>query len=310
LSPIHIRNGDEWTSIDFVLSTNPNKVNIVDSSRIYQIIQKDPQAKDKILDLLSKWDYYKLDIYKKKLDLSEHFVKYSINCKNQAYRWLRNNGNANNIWIISQHIHEKITNTPTIPWSSIKGMIRSALFYRYTQQQDITIANFNEKSIEEEIYKIVKWLVVSDVKIEDYGLSIQKVNVQWVKKNNNIPTYKMTIDAWKFEIQIKDPFWSLPSSFHEIMRKYSALIISREKKIFDNFEDEAINKNVLREIYDLYKDKNMMPMKIGMYKKSLTYTNYREDMIRNKRYMKQVWNKSLWIDENRIPMWRIVLSTI
>ena len=101
-----------------------------------------------------------------------------------------------------------------------------------------------------------------------------------------------------------------------MLKNYSKKVIEREKHILNNLGLYDLHKDFIVKLND-YLSNWKYPIKIWMFKKSLAYKIFWEDMINelNKRQWNNwsqtsrkwwVWDKTLYVDENKNLIWWIV----
>ena len=191
-----------------------------------------------------------------------------------------------------------------------------------------------ERNLEVDLNKIlekkfIRWdlnvNVFSLIEFEDTTLSkcevkINKVQFYTKAKNKStkwVPQTLELVSKWTFEIKINNMWLNLSKEeFKNMLKNYSKKVIEREKHILNNLGLYDLHKDFIVKLND-YLSNWKYPIKIWMFKKSLAYKIFWEDMINelNKRQWNNwsqtsrkwwVWDKTLYVDENKSLIWWIV----
>jgi len=339
MSPIHIRSGDEYDRLDYFFFDWWESLQLVDQKWLENLSTKDEQLFNNVLSVIKQWNFReiencKMNYYEDFLD--ETYIKWNIDISEKASKQLLMKGGKNNQWIIKKQFQNKFTWESIIPGSTLKWIIRTIFLCYKMQELNWTDCRRQERELKTYDNKILKELFkniyLEDVLVEDSVKNIQYV--QWVNKRTEstwqvkgIPMSIESIVKGKFDINItnffKDKSHSLAidkTKLLEMIKFYSKLVISREEQILENIGIHTDYIDELNWLYNQWK----YPIKIGMFKKSITYKIFWEDMIEdiyyydtqkhknimdlNKARKLWVWDKSIYLDENNTPVWWIVLS--
>lgn len=325
ITPIHINNWEFYERLDYFI--RESQLYIVEPTWIQKITDK--KIFDWIISSLEAWKFKNLENYKSKLDLSEIKIIDSVKIKKQALETLNNFGDKNNQWQIKKFFADKFTNTPIIPGSTLKGIFRSVfLFANADNNYKNSFSKEQVQDLEKKANDYFKFIWFADTKIQNPNKSIQKI--LWVNKKTStwkqewVPQVVETVDTGDFDINIESSNWTnidLWSDFEKTIKEYSNILITREEQILNNI---WIQTDFIDKLYELY-DQWKYPIKIGMFKKSLSYKMFWEELLSNEVYYfdkkKQkdimdldmarkvwVWDKSIYLDEDQNPMWWIVLE--
>lgn len=328
LSSFCIWNGSERGILDYFFRNHWKELAIVSENWIFDAILQKKVNKDIILKAIEKGDFKTIDALKRNIKIDESWIQQTIPLKDEAFRNLSQTWWANNQGLIKQQISNTFLDTPIIPWSTIKGIIRTAWLVRQHFKMKIDLRTLEEnnkahKSIDEDLFK---WIQIPDIPIENAKLSIQRFT--WYGKptafsegpKKGLWLNVTSVDHWTFEIPIQiddhlysqtEAFWS---NFDEILNEYADTLIGREASILENIK----NKSGFEDLLDEHLEQGQYPIKIGMYKKSLSYKidwntqiselNKRKGKERQKESRIQwIWDKVLYLNEAQQPVWWILL---
>ncbi len=148
LSPIHIGNGEELTSTGEFLTTS-EYIYFLDHDKLMdQLKQMDlfEEYVEKILEAEKGFDFYDV-LNNWNIDI-QSLTKRSVKLHQQGLNPANNN---------VLHLHIKTNNQPYIPGSSIKGLLRMAILFKYLQDHPETLSDI-EGNIEDKLnYKSPLW---------------------------------------------------------------------------------------------------------------------------------------------------------
>lgn len=243
ISPLHIGNGNEFTLIDFIMD-NKNFINIDFDKVVDYCSEKNIKLAEEIEEKLDK---FKMEEFFKKNNLnSEDFSRYVIPMKIDFDR----------IRQTKPRVREFIKDAnklPYIPGSSIKGAIRTAIFWSALDDKDI-FKYCDElydsrvkpktacKKLEQKIFgkdaheDFFRALRISDTR----QLEIQTLEVNEIKIIGNpesIPTY---IENLKAESRTNFDMWIDEKVSYGDMDKY--LNIKNILKICNEFSMSVVEK--------------------------------------------------------------------
>lgn len=337
-TPIHISSWQEYDRMDYFI--DEKKLVIVKQTWLEELAQKDESLFKEILESIENWKFTELENLKKEYYenyFNKKFKIEEITIENEALKSLKNDEEKDNQGIIKRHFEDKFTNKAMIPWSTLKGLFRTIYFFdKYGKDYEKHKNNFwlwkeIEQNDENKTY-------FSNLYFEDVEIKNQKKSIQlllWAnKKNKNwkiwwVPQVIEAVEKGEFDIDIT-PFFKNKEhnidfnkeEFKEYIKSYSNILITREEQILENI---WINSDFIKELYNLY-DSWKYPIKIWMFKKSLAYKIYWEEILQdfvytkyNKKIWKKimdnkasqrfwVWDKSIYLDENEQPIWWIILE--
>ncbi len=337
---MHISSQEEYDRMDYFIFED--WLQIVNQTWLEDLSKQDEKLFKDILKSIEEGNFKKLEelkstYYDKYFD-ADKFELEDIDIWEKAKESLKNTWWKNNQWIIKKQFQNKFTQEAMIPWSTLKWLFRSIYFFdKYWKdyekhKKDFKLWKIIENSKENKEY--FSNLYFEDVNIKNQEKSIQYII--WTNKtsqktweNKWIPLVVETIKQWDFNIDItnffKDKNHNLDFdviSFSQAIKDYSNIMIKREKQILDNIWIKSDFIDELNKLYDEWK----YPIKIWMFKKSLSYKLYWEDILEdlvytqyNRKIWKKtmddkkarnfwVWDKSIYLDENENPMWWIVLE--
>ena len=198
----------------------------------------------------------------------------------------------------------------------------------YIKENKITSVDVESKT-KEFLEKSWNQLVCSDIVMSNTSENIQIV--RWVNKPKTdfrtkqlvkpkwlpVVTHTITNGQFNFSFDIDS------NNFLEYLGEYSKILIEREERIIKNIWS-WLNTDLISKLRKLHEDWKY-PIKIGMFKKSLSYKLYWEDLLttvytkKNQKSWKMdmdsdkalriwVWDKSIYCNESNTPVWRILLS--
>lgn len=327
LSSININNWELYERFDFFIRWN--ELLVVNNNWLEKIDNK--EKFNDVLNCIQFWDFKRLEIIKDKIDISNFEIIERIEIKKEAIKVLQNAKEKNNQWQIKKFIYDKFTNTPIIPWSTLKGIFRTVFLYDklyndYSNIENKEYINSLNKQLDNELFNFI-WF--NDVKIKNYEKYIQKI--LWVNKKANtgkehwIWQILESINSWEFDIEIdiypNEKNISLWDDFIQKIKDYSNILITREEQILDNIWIRIDFIDKLNDLYDQWK----YPIKIWMFKKSLSYKIFWEEILEDhiykfnhRKWLKimdhkssrtfWVWDKSIYLDENWNPVWWLLLE--
>ena len=176
----------------------------------------------------------------------------------------------------------------------------------------------------DKLKKLFSLIEFEDVKVSNANLEIMNVlsHNKPKRKGDKIRKWpdqvlEMLI-KWEFQIKINDLQWFFSKQEIESMIKdYSTYLIAREEQIVENIK-WWLTTDII-EILDDYMSSWKYPVKIWMFKKSLAYKIFWEEMLEYlnkiewKRWLELsrkwwIWDKTLYTDENYNPIWWISLE--
>ena len=344
LTSIHIDNNEILDRMDYFTFDWWNEIQILDRKWLNFCAEKDRELFDNIIKNIElgnflKVEDYKYDFYTKYSE--DFFEKYILEDELKIWEKAKesilqakeyeNQRNQNwKQWAIKRFSRFGINKDLFIPWSTLKGIFRTIFL-----NDEISKISWNYKNQERELKKIdnldnfkkdlFAFLQFEDIKIDDDFLEIHQINSEnkpkkeWDTSKKWPPQVVEMINKWEFEIIINDNKWQINiNKLEEMIKKYSTNIIAREEKILDNIENNWDLLGILDKNYN----NSIYPIKIWMFKKSLSYKLFWEEMIDdlNKNFSweewlkesrkKWIWDKMIYLDENKNPIWWIWLSDI
>lgn len=290
LTPFCIRNGEEFTLLDYFIVNHGKELQLVDQSWIADAIASWAIAKEQLLSAI-RGDFKNLHLLKQNYTPHPSQILQTIPLSSAAANTLTQSNNANNQGIIKQQLCNHFladTFEPIIPGSTIKGMLRSARLLRCKQKwaHDLERKNKSMGEFDEALFRRIE--------VADTPVQKPKMMIQWFsakakplrpgsKPKKAITTYVQAVIQGIFEIQItvQDHQHAQTSEFmehfEEILRLYSVQILSREEQILSAIDPDNAFINELEE----WLDEDYYPIKLGINKKSLTYKNERETQVQN-----------------------------
>ncbi len=344
VTPIHIHNNEILDRMSyFLLDDSWSELQILNKKWLNFCAEKDLDLFKELILNIEKWNFLKVEDLK--IDFYNNYInefidEYWIN--EEIYVWLdakkslllNNDYSTNkkqkwNQWEIKRFSRFWIDNELFIPWSTIKWLFRTIFL-----NDEIKKINWDYKEQARQLENIDRedrfkkdlfaFLLFEDVKINNKTIEIQKIeslskpkNI-WNKPNKGAPQVVELLKQWDFEIIIKDLKNQIDiDKLEQLIKNYSTTIISREEQIIDNI---WYNGDLLSVIDQNYNNSSY-PIKLWMFKKSLTYKLFWEEMVEklNKISWKEwlnearrlwIWDKTIYIDEDKNPIWWITLSDI
>ncbi len=329
LSPFCIWNGEEWTALDYFLINYGKTFALVDQDWILKAIESDSVQKEELL-MAIRWNFKLLHEIKSRLKPDPILQTFPLSP--EAIKSLSQSRNSNNQGIIKQQLCAHFywdQAKPILPWSTIKGILRSAwLYWCYTHkgmnETEIKNKNKSMRDFDEELFK---WIAVADIPIQNAEFLIQgfsgraKPAPQGRAPKKSITTYVQSVIKGTFEIPItvQDHQYAQTqefiSHFEEILSLYSDILIQREEQIISNVRYET---DFIEELWERV-DENIYPIKLWISKKSLTYKLEREKQIQELNTIKGperlkearrrgIGDKVLYVAEDQQPVGWIVLQ--
>ncbi len=355
ISPICIWWGKEWDWLDFFIDEDNKTFCIVDQNWIERAIEQNIIDSKQLLSTIREWNFQKLSWIKEKLWKDFFDIKSEYPLKDAALKTLWQYGNSSNQWIVKQQFSNKLNNEICIPWSTIKWILRTAYLYsiikgeitpeniqfnvketskwsKPDKKNPISIKNYKEiKDIEdmdkmnwELNKKIFNRIGCSDAKINNNQIIVQTFQSKnkplrdWTAKNW-ISLVVQSITKWNMNFEILE----LPNKeninlpeFEWLIKIYSKMLIDRE----EHLSNSVCFWNNFIETLKNYRNEWKYPIKLWMYKKSLTYKlrwDKIADAINQQKKWKEwkdwamllwVWDKTIYVDEEDNPVGRIILS--
>jgi len=297
ITPIHIWSGENWDRLDYFLVNEwEKKAKIVDRRWLNICAKKDKNLFQNIVSSIEKWDFVLLEelkskFYEKYFDKSLTLQEISIS--QQAFDHLamkdKDYSNFNkswirwNLWEIKKFSFNKFWDL-IIPWSTLKGLFRTMFLLSQKRWNGDYIS---------EIWNLEKtdnsWKEkFSFIQFEDVLLKSPKIEIRWLKlftERGNIPIISQVLTWWEFEIIINyDKNYFKDVDFENLLKNYSFEVIWREERILDNFDD--LETDLFNKLANLANNKKY-PVKMWMYKKSLTYKIFWEEEL-NDIYQKLI----------------------
>jgi len=246
VTPFFIGNGDEYLDIDYVY--DKDRIKIIDKNKFNKRVFKDEKLYNNLLSISD--DFKKLKSFFK--NNAKEFL-YDVRISNKVNKLI-----SNEMINIKKFVRDKFTQTPIIPGSTIKGIIRTSLANYYyhnnrklheelqNENSEVKFLNAIFRNYEKDAKKdILKSLYVSDLKPIDCEMKIIR------------PFYKINIEDEPNDLDVLE-------------------VLTKGK-----FEGEIIiNKN--------FKDINI-DLSIDIIKSSLEeffkkILNYEKERIKNKEY--------------------------
>ncbi|MBS8121719.1 RAMP superfamily CRISPR-associated protein [Candidatus Vampirococcus lugosii] len=327
LSSININNGELYERFDFFI--RGNELLVVNNNWLEKIDNK--EKFNDVLNCIQFGDFKRLEIIKDKIDISNFEIIERIEIKKEAIKVLQNAKEKNNQGQIKKFIYDKFTNTPIIPGSTLKGIFRTVFLYDklyndYSNIENKEYINSLNKQLDNELFNFIGF---NDVKIKNYEKYIQKILGVNKKANtgkeHGIWQILESINSGEFDIEIdiypNEKNISLGDDFIQKIKDYSNILITREEQILDNI---GIRIDFIDKLNDLY-DQGKYPIKIGMFKKSLSYKIFWEEILEDHIYKFNhrkglkimdhkssrtfgVGDKSIYLDENGNPVGWLLLE--
>jgi len=334
ITPIHIDNWEVYDRLDYFVFDGRDVIQIVDRKWLIDCANLDKNLFNKIIKSIEEGNFNKLEslkveFYDKYFEVDKYLIKETFIWK-QALNHLVLEWNKNNIWEIKRFISSKFWDL-IIPWSTLKWLFKTMFLFNklwelnkkyYKEQAD----ELEQISKSDKVKNIFSFIEFEDVKLNNFKLKISKVlsynkpKKKWNKALRWITQVLELLVKWTFEIEIKDLNWVFSKEkIENMVKNYSTDIIAREEQIVENIK-WWLNTNII-EMLDEHMSKWKYPVKIWMFKKSLAYKIFWEEMIENlnkiqwKEWLtksKKLWvgDKTLYTDENQNPIWWISLEVV
>jgi len=336
ITPIHINNGEILDRMDYFTFTWWEEIQVLDRKWLVECGKKDKILFTKIIQSIEKWNFNKLEKLKANFYgkygndfITKFWVKEEIRLWNKAKDYLLQTWNKNNNWEIKRFSRFWLEKELFIPWSTLKWIFRTIyLFDEIVQWKNYKeevkkIDNFEkDDKFKKELFAFLQFKDVN-IKNLNENLEIQEINSKskpprfWQPPKKWISQVLEVLKSWVFEIDLLDSKWQIDiNDLKRKIKKYSNTLLAREKQILGNiwFTNEFID--ILDEYYkDWY-----FPIKIWMFKKSLSYKLFWEEMIDElnrtfkwKEWLKEaqkkwIWDKMIYLDESQNPIWWIALK--
>lgn len=335
ITPIHI---DNWEILDrmnyFLLYNEWEKLQIVEKWWLLDCAKKNKILFNKIIISIESWNFKELEKLKEDY-YNDDIAKYlwdEIIIWQKAKKSLLNLWWSNNQWIIKRFSRFWIDKELFIPWSTLKGIFRTIFLFDEVNQwnnyknEASRIELLNEKwdDFKKELFAFLQF---EDININNLNnnLEIQEINSknkptrEWQKTKPWINQVMEIIKDWEFEINLLDSKWQINiKELNKKIEKYSNTLVTREEKILDNiwFRSDFIDN------LDEYYKNWYFPIKIWMFKKSLSYKLFWEEMIKelnenffwkewlNKSRELWIWDKMIYVDEFQNPIWWIAIKIL
>ena len=334
ITPIHI---DNWEVLDrmdyFFLSEEWNELQLVDKKWLVDCAKKDKDLFTKIIQSIEYWKFNELEELKESYYNADiwDFVLDEITVWEKAKENLLQIWNKNNNWEIKRFSRFWLDKELFIPWSTLKGIFRTIfLFGEINNKINYKIEATRIESLEKDdrfkkdLFAFLQFEDVNIDKLSEY-IEIQEINSknkpprEWQPPKIWIPQVLEVINNWNFEINITDLKWQIDlNELNKKIEKYSNILVAREEQILDNiwFRNDFIDK------LDEYYNDWYYPIKIWMFKKSLSYKLFWEEMIQElnmnfkwKDWLKEaqkkwIWDKMIYLDESQNPVWWIAIKIL
>lgn len=351
ISPICLWNGKEWDWLDFFIDEDNGTFCLVDQNWIERAIEENMVNSKQLLNAIREWDFQELAVIKEDLWKDFFDIKAEYQIGDDAFKTLWQYWNSSNQWFVKQQFANILDNEVNIPWSTIKWIMRTAYLYSLISweitlenirlnrderwkigRNPVSINNIEEvKNIEDmdkmngELNdKLFKRIACADAKINDGEIVIQtfqsknKPLKDWAAKKW-ISLVVQSVAKWNMEFEITETPNNLDidlSDFEPLIKSYSEMLIDREERLTNsvNFWHDFIE--TLRNYYAEWK----YPIKLWMYKKSLTYKLWWDELADALNQQKKwkdwkewamklwIWDKTIYVDEDENPVGWIVLS--
>jgi CRISPR/Cas system CSM-associated protein Csm5 (group 7 of RAMP superfamily) len=278
ITPIHIDNGEVYDRLDYFVFDWWDVVQIVDRKWLNICAEKNVSLFNNIISSIEEWNFielenFKAEFYEKYFDKS--FLIKEISIKQQALKHLTmedkdystyKNWIRWNLGEIKRFIKNKFWDV-IIPWSTLKWLFRT-IFLMLKKSNWYSLKEVKKL---EDLDKAIK-KDFSFIQFEDVIVKNPKLEIQWIKlamENWDIPLPVEVLTWWEFEIKVNyDENYFKDLDLKKLLRNYSFEIVWREKRIldrFENFKTDLLNK------FDEYYENDKYPIKIWMFKKSLSY---------------------------------------
>ncbi len=328
LTPICVSTGTDRDGLDFFIDEQKHTFCLVDQEWIERAIEEKQVNAEELLNAIKKGEFKTLSKIKQQLGKEFFKIKKKYKIWKDAMKTLWQQGNSSNQGIVKQQFKNPFTNEVMIPWSTIKGILRTAYLYDKFWEENQDSADNAKKfdSINGELNeRLFKWIGCEDVVISNAQVEIQTIQSKnkpqkpWLPPKKWIYVICESLISWECDItlSIAPNNWKLDrdllSRLEEILGNYSECLIWREEKIMDWID---YGHELLDELDNECNQWNC-PIKLWMYKKSLTYKLWWEELIQTLPHWKArltearkkgVGDKTLYIDEYGYPVGWIVLS--
>ena len=333
ITPIHI---DNWEVLDrmdyFLLSNEWNLLQSVNKKWLVDCAKKDKELFTKIIKSIENWNFNELEKLKKSYYNKDiwSFILDEIKVWDKAKESLLNLWNSNNQWFIKRFSRFWLDKELFIPWSTLKGIFRTIfLFDEIEQWKNYKSEAFRIESLEKDDKfkkELFAFLQFEDVNINNLweNLEIQEISSKnkppkkWQLPKPWINQILEILNQWEFEIDLLDLKWQLDlKDLNKKIKNYSSILVAREEQILNNiwFRSDFIDK-----LDENYKDW-YFPIKIWMFKKSLSYKLFWEEMIEElnkivwKEWLREaqkkwIWDKMIYLDEQQNPIWWIAVKIL
>lgn len=334
ITPIHI---DNWVVLDrmdyFLLDQDWNELQTINKKWLVDCAKSDKSLFQEIIKSIENWDYKKLEELKLNYynDDIWQFIIDEISVWNNAKNSLLNTWNKSNQWFIKRFSRFWLDKELFIPWSTLKWIFRTiSLFSKISE-----VNNYWRENKEKYLEELNKWdafketfsfLSFEDINVNNLNtnLEIQEISSknkpprEWQAPKPWISQVMEVIKSWEFEININDLNNKISyEKLSEMLRKYSDKLIARESQILNNIWFKSDLINILKE----EQKKWYFPIKIWMFKKSLSYKLFWDEMIEelnrikwkewlNEARKKWIWDKMIYLDENQNPVWWIAVKIL
>jgi len=317
ITPIHIDNGEVLDRMDYFTFTWWEEIQVLDRKWLVECAKKDKTLFSEIIQSIEKWNFNKLEKLKANFYgkygndfITKFWVKEEIKLWNKAKDYVIRTWNKNNNWEVKRFSRFWLEKELFIPWSTLKWIFRTIyLFDEIVQwknyKEEVRIIDNVEKDdkFKKELFA---FLLFEDVNINNLSenLEIQEISSknkdprEWQAPKKWINQVLEVLIWWDFEINISDLNSKIDNKkLIGMLEKYSNALISREEQILDNiwFKNDFI-KSLKKELENSY-----FPIKIWMFKKSLSYKLFWEEMIDElnmnfewKEWLKEAQEKWIW----------------
>jgi len=297
ITPFFINSGDDYYITDYVIDNN---LKVIDKKRFNERIFKDKKLYVDFLDIAD--DLTKLNSFFK--TNAKEFL-YEIEFSKNAKKFLENNKNVN----IKKFIRDKFSQTPIIPGSTIKGIIRTALanYFFHNFFYDELKDEKNENKFLNKIFRdgetdakkdLLKALIINDLKPKNYKLKIIRpfYKIKNDDEPHNLDLLEVLVDGeFEGEIVINKKFLQKEQNldfgiiktalkeYYEDILTFETNRIQDEKYKFPNYEEYLV--------------------KLGLHSGagSKTIKDKRDIFIRlsnGKKFYHQSYQLSTWFDES------------
>ncbi len=134
LTPLHIWSWESWDRLDWFLDEDNQQIVILFKDWLFDLQKQNPNDFEKLINLLktpTDDNFAQIEAIKSRF-LADKFEKYKVLALlvwQKALQKLKNEGEANNQWIIERFVYNPVSQEIYIPGSSIKWLLRTALLY-------------------------------------------------------------------------------------------------------------------------------------------------------------------------------------